>query len=203
MRNYYTILGIADFAGADTIKAAHRKLSKRYHPDLNNGNKYYEERFREVQHAYEQLRDPGMKEVYDNQLRYYYTGSTPYTAPVPEQPIHTPPPENNSTPFLKWRRSRGIMIVGLMFMLYICRLIFSPPWSEDHISFVNSDRSSEQKTFKIGSAREEVYHAQGKPHRITKDEGVEIWSYDNSFIIFRNDVVSSYSNMDNNLNTAE
>ncbi|MRG47962.1 DnaJ domain-containing protein [Chitinophaga sp. SYP-B3965] len=196
MRNYYTILGIADFSDADTVKAAHRKLSKRYHPDLNNGNKYYEEKFREIQHAYERLRDPAIKEMYDHQLRYY---NRPYVAPIPEQPIYTPPPpENSSSPILKWRRSRGAVIIFLMIMLYICRVTFSPPWSHDHISFTDSD--TQQGTFKIGSEKEEVYHAQGKPHKITKDDGVEIWSYDNSYIIFKNDVVSSYGNMDNNLN---
>lgn len=199
MRNYYTILGIADFADADTVKAAHRKLSKRYHPDVNNGHAYYEEKFREVQHAYEQLRDPMIKGMYDNRLRYYYAGGIPCVTPV----VEPTPPENSKVPIPKWRRSRGAVIVFLMFMLFVCRVVFSPPWSQDHISFVNSDRDPEQTTFKIGSVKEEVYNAQGKPLGITKDDGVEIWSYGNSFIIFRDDVVSSYSNMDNNLNTED
>jgi curved DNA-binding protein CbpA len=54
-KDYYYILGIEKGASVDEIKQAYRKLSKKFHPDLNSGDKYFEERFKDIQEAYEYL----------------------------------------------------------------------------------------------------------------------------------------------------
>src|SRR5918998_42010 len=58
-RDYYDILGVPRTASADDIKKAHRKLVRKYHPDVNKDNKEAEERFKEVQEAYDVLSEPG------------------------------------------------------------------------------------------------------------------------------------------------
>ena len=56
-RDYYEILGIPKTATPDEIKKAHRKLVRQYHPDVNKNNKQSEEKFKEVQEAYDVLSD--------------------------------------------------------------------------------------------------------------------------------------------------
>lgn len=63
-KNPYDVLGVSKDASADEIKKAYRKLSKRYHPDLNH-EPGAEERFKEVNDAYEILGDPQKKAQYD------------------------------------------------------------------------------------------------------------------------------------------
>ena len=46
MDNYYKILGVVNFASLDEIKMAYRKLSKKLHPDVNDGDKFFEEKFK-------------------------------------------------------------------------------------------------------------------------------------------------------------
>src|SRR6476620_5350036 len=64
-RDYYEILGVPRTASADEIKKAHRKLVRKYHPDVNKDNKAAEEKFKEVQEAYDVLSEPGKRRNYD------------------------------------------------------------------------------------------------------------------------------------------
>jgi len=65
MKDYYYILGINKSASINEIKVAYRKLSKKFHPDMNNGDKYFEDRFKEIQEAYEVLSDSSKRKDYD------------------------------------------------------------------------------------------------------------------------------------------
>ncbi len=64
-RDYYEILGIDRNARDDEIKACYRKLALRYHPDRNPNDKAAEENFKEAAEAYEVLRDPQKRNIYD------------------------------------------------------------------------------------------------------------------------------------------
>jgi molecular chaperone DnaJ len=64
-KDYYETLGVDRNADADEIRKAYRKLARKYHPDLNPGDKAAEERFKKVQEAYDVLSDENKKKVYD------------------------------------------------------------------------------------------------------------------------------------------
>ena len=64
-RDYYEVLGIGKNATNAEIKSAYRKLAKKYHPDLNPGNKEAEEKFKEVNEANDVLSDPQKRQRYD------------------------------------------------------------------------------------------------------------------------------------------
>ncbi|HYU22782.1 MAG TPA: molecular chaperone DnaJ [Candidatus Dormibacteraeota bacterium] len=64
-KDYYELLGVARKANATDIRAAFRKLARKYHPDLNPGDKSAEEKFKQLQEAYDVLSDSKKRQMYD------------------------------------------------------------------------------------------------------------------------------------------
>lgn len=64
-KDYYKLLGVERGSKAEDISRAYKKLARKYHPDLNPGDKQAEEKFKEINEAYEVLKDPEKRKLYD------------------------------------------------------------------------------------------------------------------------------------------
>src|SRR5215831_18875017 len=79
-QDYYEALGVDRKASADEIRKAYRKLARKHHPDLNPGDKNAEEKFKQIQEAYDILSDAKKKQMYD-QYGFYSENGFPGGAP--------------------------------------------------------------------------------------------------------------------------
>src|SRR5436305_13138860 len=68
--DFYQILGVKRDAKPEEIKKAYRRLARKYHPDVNPGDKAPEERFKRITEAHEVLSDPTKRQVYDRFGQY-------------------------------------------------------------------------------------------------------------------------------------
>jgi molecular chaperone DnaJ len=78
-KDYYGILGVKKSASADDIRKAFRKLARKYHPDVNPGDKSAEEKFKALSEANDVLSDPKKRKIYD-QVGFYSDNIDPATA---------------------------------------------------------------------------------------------------------------------------
>src|ERR1700678_150393 len=78
-KGYYGVLGVKKSASTDDIRKAFRKLARKYHPDVNPGDKSAEEKFKTLSEANDVLSDPKKRKIYD-QLGFYSDNIDPATA---------------------------------------------------------------------------------------------------------------------------
>src|SRR5271165_3245046 len=78
-KDYYAVLGVKKTASAEDIRKAFRKLARKYHPDVNPGDKSAEEKFKTLSEANDVLSDPKKRKIYD-QLGFYSDNIDPATA---------------------------------------------------------------------------------------------------------------------------
>src|SRR5205085_5207352 len=78
-KDYYGALGVKKSASTDDVRKAFRKLARKYHPDVNPGDKTAEEKFKTISEANDVLSDPKKRKIYD-QLGYYSDNIDPAAA---------------------------------------------------------------------------------------------------------------------------
>src|SRR6476660_4262739 len=85
-KDYYETLGVARDAPLDEIRKSYRKLARKYHPDLNPGDKAAEDHFKNVQEAYDILSDAKKRQMYDQHGLYSENGFPSGAGPDQTQP---------------------------------------------------------------------------------------------------------------------
>ena len=98
-KDYYKTLGVAKTASAEEIKKAHRKLARKFHPDLNPGDKKAEDKFKEVQEAYDVLSDEEKRGKYDQYGEQWEQVGQGFSQPDPQPgPRRDSPQESHFSP---------------------------------------------------------------------------------------------------------
>lgn len=146
MRDYYYILGVDENASPDQIKSAFRKLSMKFHPDKNNGEKFYEDQFKAVLEAWNVLSDPAKKPLYDHQLKRYKSAAANIAykdalirkyeeelkrrgaSPQPYQPVQNPTqqPVEQMRPGVGMSRRTVIITTAILLLFFVSLYLFAP-----------------------------------------------------------------------------
>jgi curved DNA-binding protein len=96
-RDYYALLGVSKNASADDIKKAYRRLARKYHPDLNPGDKTAEAKFKDITEANEVLSDAEKRSQYDRFGQYWKQSEQPKPNARSTASPGTPPPGDFNT----------------------------------------------------------------------------------------------------------
>jgi curved DNA-binding protein CbpA len=138
VKNYYSILGVAQNATPPEIRRAYRKLVFRYHPDHNRGGIAGEERFREIKEAWEVLSDPIKRRHHDATLRSFHVYAPSYDFgkyTSPQRPDTNAKPEPIPTPIIKedplWLRVMKPVIFALIAFLLTWLIMDPPAWMKE------------------------------------------------------------------------
>jgi curved DNA-binding protein len=98
-RDYYAILGVNKNASADDVKKAYRRLARKYHPDLNPGDKTAEAKFKEITEANEVLSDVDKRTQYDRFGQYWKQSEQPKASPNARSTAPKPPGNSQASGF--------------------------------------------------------------------------------------------------------
>ncbi|WP_158996259.1 SH3 domain-containing protein [Mucilaginibacter sp. L196] len=129
MKDFYYILGTDTNCSSIEIKEAYRKLSKKFHPDLNQNDKYFESRFREIQEAYEVLNDPFKRKQYDAALNKFKTGQNAHTS-ASEKYKATPSISNRTRMAIDIIFTIILILITCIFGDYVIKAMNAPDHSK-------------------------------------------------------------------------
>ena len=220
MANYYKILGLRDFSSHEEVKIAYKKLSKKFHPDLNNGDEFFEELFKQIQNAYEILSDPKSKAIYDNKLDSNYPSNSTKT----EEDEDTRSTQNTPTHYftIGSPKDHVAKVQGTPSSISKFEILNKETWEYDYntvefkhglvyqynnfngdlrVQLHPSSPTDRIEYFTVGSLKDVVIEVQGTPDSISKYESlnVETWKYGYSTIKFKSGRVDEYNNSSKNL----
>ncbi len=127
MKDFYYILGADINSSYDEIKEAYRKLSKKFHPDLNPDDEYFETQFRQINEAYEILSDPVKRKKYDSALKKANANPIDEEFERRRQQTGKYEPYKRRSVTYRFKRGPGVgtsillIVVGLIFAAYLVK----------------------------------------------------------------------------------
>lgn len=139
MINYYQILGVTEGASSTEIKAAFKRLAVKYHPDKHAGDIEMEERFKEVNQAYQILSNPYEKARYDIQVMYGQSTFESYYSPPPP-----PRPKNYrhsyKEPPIDWKENWIATAYAFVFTFVVAAVVMSGIWVKNYMDTKEMER---------------------------------------------------------------
>jgi curved DNA-binding protein CbpA len=102
VKNYYHLLGVKPEADINEIKKAYKKLAVKFHPDKNEGDEYFKERFQDIQEAFKVLSDSQLKDDYDKKLFEYDKNLFESNLPVVTLKVNKKFVEQGDDVIFKW-----------------------------------------------------------------------------------------------------
>lgn len=96
--NYYRVLNISSNASEGEIKQTYLRMARKYHPDKNKGNKLAERKFKQINEAYQMLKDPQSRKQFDSKLKQRLKPPRQDTITIPDSFKSTPPKPRRSPP---------------------------------------------------------------------------------------------------------
>jgi DnaJ domain len=117
MKDFYYILGVEADCSLSDIKEAYRKLSKKFHPDLNQGDAYFENRFKEIQEAYDTLSNADKRALYNVKLKQNASGFAQES--FSESTYHAP-----YSHFRSYKQKRRGISYGMLITLVSIAVVF-------------------------------------------------------------------------------
>ena len=175
LKNYYKTLGVDILASGEDIKKAYRALARKYHPDLNRDEPECEQIFKEINEAYETLRNKDKRAAYDIQLKYYVANPTKTCSPAPEY----------AEPMVREYKTKLMQLI----IIFCCVLIVAAI-----VFFVeyNYLSKSNKNSLYPGMSVNDVVRKYGDPDEISKEQ----IKYGTSIILLHNDKVTYWYNAD-------
>ena len=216
MINCYKVLGVKDFASNEEIKVAYRKLSKKFHPDVNDGDGFFEELFKGIQNAYEILCDDKRKATHD----YKLNGNSSSPPPQPEQNVNTESEARNPDHYFTIGSSTDhvLELQGTPTSIKKYEILNKEDWSygfnkitfkyglvSDYTNHSNElkvklypsvNSNTNVQYFTVGSTKDDVLRLEGTPTSVRKYEALnkEDWNYGYNKVTFEFNRVSEYNN---------
>jgi len=114
--NHYQVLGISRNASNEEIKKAYKALAKKYHPDMNPNNAFYEAHFKKINEAHEILSHPTKRGEYDFKLRQ---ATAPSIRPTPSKKQAYKPKSNVTANTMNLSRKQGLGILAFFIVMSI------------------------------------------------------------------------------------
>jgi hypothetical protein len=172
VKNYYSILGLPVSAGGDAIKKAYRKLAFMYHPD-RNPTKEAEDRFKEINAAYEVLSDPTSRREYDLKILQQ-------TLPVHRDPRYRKQPRKGQEPtaqqrmFLYMKQSlpytnKILLVSFLVCGFLIVDYLLPPRQTTDEIVNMSMEADNVRRLYMNDGSNVKLSHKLARRFRLGSD----------------------------------
>lgn len=146
MVNYYTELELTEEATPAQIKAAFKKLALKYHPDKTEGDIAKEERFKEINKAYQILSDPFEKASYDLQLKYGHIADETFYSP--------PPPKNRyKEPKIDWKENWIATAYAFAFTFLMAAIVMSGIKVKNYLDSLEMEALLKERRERFEAAR--------------------------------------------------
>ncbi|MFY0605073.1 MAG: DnaJ domain-containing protein [Cyclobacteriaceae bacterium] len=140
MATHYSILGVSDNASSDELKSAFKKLAVKFHPDKNPNNPEAEERFKQINQAYQTLSNPYERARYDLQLQYGQQAPKfdfdPHSRKTPTYDQYTYKRPPIPVRKINWRKNWIATGYALAFTFIVAAIAMSVFWTLDHLEQV-------------------------------------------------------------------